>query len=1269
VFAARAHLQAEDVGAAEAAYRAAVDAGVAEARAEAEAMAARGGRYDAVVRSLQDATADDDGAGWFRIGALREFRLGDGQGALDAYRKGADAGFSPASDAAQRLGSAFGDPEELIASLRAHLEGQPDDNRARFLLALTTERLGQSEQAVAGWSDVLEHSPEDRLAMLGLARAARAAGDSTAASRASKALAEVTATPRRRSSRLLAAAVPYAAVPAGDALAGLQEAVDADPTNLVAVELLVDGLVAGGRIEEGVGILQHALEAAEVDAEATTLGFRLAIIHAWNAGNVDAASEALEVVLQRDPDARAAGWLMDSLGVATRGDELLARRQGLGSTDDMVASVVLADALDAELPQVDLDHPTLRTLALHRALVAGNAAAAVAHTAPSPWLAAFVAETDPEAALGVLRSLEGADWVASRLAEALGDSGLALRLLGEDDTGPGLLERARLGGVVGSDPSEVASLRAQAASSDDVALAARLLLAKLAHGADEAAAHQAVAELAEMPALQARHLSRAAEVLRGSDPASASDAFARAAELRQSDPGLVQSAIDAAVAAGDADRVELLFTTYREGDARGLGDALSAVDVEAAGAARIEAAASGGLYDRLALEQSARARGAWQELFDALTARASQTRSEAERARIESERRTVLADHLAETDAAYDLYKSLHDADPNDRDVLENLARISGARGETATAVEYLRQLAGTAEEPGDAARYERRIAEAHRVAGDMDAARQAFLDALDHDPDDLEALRGLQSIAEDSGDWQALLGVRKREAAIATGEHRLEVLRGIARLTEANADDHAVAVDAWRQVVEESPADREGLEHLLGIARTSGDHELFLETAGVLEGTVAGAERSALLREMGELAERFDRREDAIHHFEQAVAAEEPDLIAAQRLEALYRDSGDWVGVVRALVAQAGASDEAADQVKHLLEAASVERDFRHDREAAARLYEQVLRVDERQPDAMRFLVSYLFEAARYEDALPIATLLEPTLADDNDLDDFDTRMEVASFFFRFAEMLRSLRREDEAMERYERALELNPTHLPTLEAVGPLYVASGDWKKVGDVYRQVLQLTGGQGDPQRVANTYTMLGYVDCETDRMDRAHKRFNKALEAFPNFVPALKGLAKVLAHGREWNTLLTIYNSIIYHATVPMDVIEAYMTKGRVLDEQLQRPDKAIQHYERSLAFDRRQPMAHLRLAELAMRRNNWEDAADFSKRGLEVASGGDRAGLLVALSIARSALDDADAAASTVAEAAELDAELVEAVGDIHASTSAATALRGWLRR
>jgi tetratricopeptide (TPR) repeat protein len=83
---------------------------------------------------------------------------------------------------------------------------------------------------------------------------------------------------------------------------------------------------------------------------------------------------------------------------------------------------------------------------------------------------------------------------------------------------------------------------------------------------------------------------------------------------------------------------------------------------------------------------------------------------------------------------------------------------------------------------------------------------------------------------------------------------------------------------------------------------------------------------------------------------------------------------------------------------------------------------------------------------------------------------------------------------------------------------------------------------------------------------------------------------------------DWNSLLSTYNSIIKSAREPAQVIGAYMTKGDVLDRELNYTDKAVLHFEKVLMYDKTNFGAAARLAQIAVARGDLERAGSFADK-------------------------------------------------------------------
>ena len=735
--------------------------------------------------------------------------------------------------------------------------------------------------------------------------------------------------------------------------------------------------------------------------------------------------------------------------------------------------------------------------------------------------------------------------------------------------------------------------------------------------------------------------------------------------VRELRPGAIGAAVrerDARIAAVDVPGVEALFADVWPDDAMGLVRALDRLGVVDGLAERVIAVSSTvGAGDPQEIAWCFEAEpilarlGAWSALMTVYQRRAELSFDEANVAELDRRRRWVLREKLADTEAAWTFYQHLHLEHPDDRDVTEALARIAAKRGETARAVQFLSDLARGSSGPAESARLMCRIGDAWLQGGDPAAARQAWFDALDHCPDDRMALTSLKQLAEAEGDDVARIAVLQREGALLAGEARASVLREVAMLQSRGASPQE-AMDAWRSVLDAQPDDAVALRRVWDLAIEARDGHAMLAVADpLLQRLPEGAERSQVCATLGAEAERQGDADAAQRWNEAAITGPAPHAGAAAALEAVHRVRLDNAGIARALTALARAT-EGDDRVAALHRLAVHEIDARLDKDAAVAVYERIL---EESPDdavALRVVVSQLYEQGRYDRVLDLGLRLEGQLADP-DADDFDGRLEVTNFLFQMGDVLRRSGRIEDAIARHERTLAMNGGHLATLEAVAPLYAARQDWASAEKAFRQLIQLSGGRGERAKIASWYVQLATIEGELGRADKAQKRFEKALEIFPNFAPALKGLTILDEQRGDWSSALTRYNLIIGGAARSSDeVIDAYMSKGRLLDERLARPDKAQEHFERSLEFEANQPNAYLRLAELAMRREDYAQAAQLAETALHLndAAGVDgiRAMLLAVAATGLAVGGNEPEATRVFSEAAGLDPELGEALGE-----------------
>ncbi len=1303
---------------AQAAFDAAVAAGYLFAERERQAAWSRTGAHTELARSLAfertlDTDAETRAFAAFRHGWILETTLGHGDEALDAYREACtlDPHAAPAADGVSRLLSARQDREGLEAfwaQRRDDAASASDRVGCVLRLAEVAETAGELEVAGQRYREVLDAEPTAavrEVATAGLRRTLESRGEWEALTDLLEGAAEHVSDPRARVQWLLAAASVGPA--SGDAtrrrklLEACLSMVPDEPAALAAIGPLLD---AAGEYRELADLLKIGGTASTDPTQRAALLYRAARVLVDRLGDASAARPCLETALAADPHLLPARWLLrEACGVAEpRAIGTMYRQQATEAEDPAARDWLLVAAAYVSGPQDPMarqdlnhvllgrpDHPGALAALESRCLVEGDHAGLI-----KAYRSALVGTTDASHARLALRvadllATHGrrdeaaevlndlASWTeqrplraSARLACTLGAWGLAGELLAPLESSEDRLERARILAQAGDLDGAMALYDALMEEGyAPVAVGSRASTVAQRKGEREATvrAYALIAREASAAPLRAAYGAWSAMQYDGlGQTGHALDMWGLALEVRPDSAAAFRGVAHGHMSTGSVESLDALFEG-RAGHLRewadfllGMGEGEAAARTLRAELAQLQEAGDADVGKLLPvlvlLEHTEELAHDWQGVYDALTLRRDHTQDPTQLEQLDAKRRWLLAEKLAGTDVAWEQYKQLHDEVPDDREVTEALARIAGARGETGLAIGYLRELADTAAGPEEAARYQLRVGEVYEASGDTSAAQQAYLDALDHVTDHQGALDGLKRLATTEEDWPRLVSVLQREANLAEGERLIAVRREIARVTEERLGDALVAMDAWRAVLEPAGADREALEHLIALAEANGEWGPFVEAADALAPQLPEAERLALWRRIGIVCDEELGRDDAIDYFEKAVAGPSPDAESARRLEAIFRSRADWSAAVRALHLLAHADVDEATRVDALLQAAKLELEARHDKEAAASFFNQLLALKPDHEEALRFMASHLFEAGRFDEALPICERLEPAVERGQDLDDFDTRMELASFYFYMAEMLKLQLEDERAIPRYERALQLNPTHLATLQAIGPLYMEFEHWAKAEKVYRQLLQLSGGQGDREQVASTYTNLGLVERQLGRHEKAYKRFNKALEFHPNHVGALKGMALVQEDRGSWSDLLNVYNQIICHATEPEDVKQAYMTKGRILDDQMQRQDKAAQHYQRSLDFDANQPVAYLRLAELAMRRDAYQEASHLAERGIAALLVDDEVDVRPQLLLVKAcALQDAGHAGDAermLAEAVDGDPDLSKELGD-----------------
>ncbi|MDH3200147.1 MAG: tetratricopeptide repeat protein [Myxococcales bacterium] len=320
---------------------------------------------------------------------------------------------------------------------------------------------------------------------------------------------------------------------------------------------------------------------------------------------------------------------------------------------------------------------------------------------------------------------------------------------------------------------------------------------------------------------------------------------------------------------------------------------------------------------------------------------------------------------------------------------------------------------------------------------------------------------------------------------------------------------------------------------------------------------------RAALLIRRAQLLEsRQQRPEQAAELYETALQLDPNATIAVQALKRLYYGQRRWRDLIRTLEAEAKLALDPANQASSLYRAARIHAERLGNRDEAIRTLEQARRL---RPDDSLILAELArhYEASQRLQAL-VETLEVLTEATDDDAERLTFTQRIARLY---EEELRDV---DQAIAWHERAVELHPTSLSSLQALSLLYRVRGAWPKLIEMCLREARYTR---DAQRRADAHARAAEIfETRLNGIDEAVEHYHRALNAMPDHSTAFKALARLLSDVHRPKELVQLYENALDRATGTRAV--SYLLKiAQIYEDVLAEHALAAQTYKRVLQQD------------------------------------------------------------------------------------------------
>ncbi len=518
---------------------------------------------------------------------------------------------------------------------------------------------------------------------------------------------------------------------------------------------------------------------------------------------------------------------------------------------------------------------------------------------------------------------------------------------------------------------------------------------------------------------------------------------------------------------------------------------------------------------------------------------------------------------------------------------------------------------------------------------GDGGAAAKAYRAALVAQPGSTELYASLEALLRRRGDWKDLCVALTERAALTSGEEALGLRREAAELLAERLSDRKTAIERYEALWKEQPADLVTLRALERLYEQDGRHEQLLAVlAAQAEAVESDRERTALFRRLAaEWEEHPSGARRAAEYLEKLLGLDARSEDALRSLERIYRVECNWESLIETLKRHAQIVPPAmrAELLAQIGEVADREL---HDANRAIESYVEAERLLPNHAEAQRELSRLYEKTEQWTDAIDLL---------DRRAQAAELKAHKVELFHKAGELSERLGDAKGAELRFVRALEVDPTHVPSMTGMVEIYRKNGDFLKAGKLLVEAVPHTANRLDRTRLL---VEAGEIYDDLEDHKRATELYLDALSVDPEHVEAGARVAELLWSAERYGDLVPILEMLTRKTADEKIQLERLTRLGKAASV-LGEADKAQKAYARAAELDPTHLEAQRGRASYHFARKEYEPALDALKQihvhhanALPVS---ERVELFFQLGTCEKALGNADKARQMFGRALQLD--------------------------
>lgn len=486
---------------------------------------------------------------------------------------------------------------------------------------------------------------------------------------------------------------------------------------------------------------------------------------------------------------------------------------------------------------------------------------------------------------------------------------------------------------------------------------------------------------------------------------------------------------------------------------------------------------------------------------------------------------------------------------------------------------------------------------------GDPYAAIEAFEKSLDINVNQPEVWRELAWLHEGTSNFESAVEAYRRLVGMLEREdEQVEVYYRMGQLLETELHNDDAAAESYQAALRIAPMYEDALGAVAKVFERQQDWQGHIRVLKLAED--ASRDLAFKARCLCQIGMRYEQNlEDMVsaqHYYESALEYDPQNTRAAAPLIDIYISEQRWERAVPLLemllegLQAEGSADTDGLHRRHLQLAVSYEKLAQSD--AALAQYRYAYELQPQDVVTLRGLGHLLYVSEELEAASQVLQALQIHHADKLEPE------ELVSVYYRLGSIRQRLGEHRKANQYYEKALEVEQYHKPTLQALIETHTEMGKWEEVLHYSRWYLDT---ESDSMvRFSQLLKIGDMVVGKLNSPERAIEVYSEALALEPSSMVVLRKLLDLYMGLKQWPESVDILMQIVAQESNASRRSEYYYMAAVIYRSNIEDPIEAVRLFGLALDEDVKKLKAFEAIDRILTDLRDWKELARAYRRML-----------------------------------------------------------------